>query len=258
MSLPEKKFNKLFLIIPIAIISIIMIMVLVTSINTDIKEHEAFREIEICDRDIFLDGFDTLLDLCLYNPNLEYSVKLDRIEASIFSRNNEIASVDVPKNVEIPSNSQKIITVDLTIKKTGLLTAGFDLVRNNDVNLRAAGTVHYDSIFGTHEIQFNKDVHLRSQNEDKIDRVQYCSNTVHTFIDIVEFAILNNLSERELGEQIKEIEYQLKESFKICEVTNGEGIVNTKYLDHNTKQRVLDFKEYMIDYQEYFRNIFGN
>ena len=51
---PNKKgFNKIFLAIPVIAVALIVLLAL-TSANTDVKEHEIFREVQVLDHDVYV------------------------------------------------------------------------------------------------------------------------------------------------------------------------------------------------------------
>ena len=238
---PNKKgFNRIFVIIPVIVVAFIIIFA-VTSINTDIKEHEAFREIQILNRDLYLDGFDIRADLVLYNPNMQYDAKLDRIDLFVYAGNNNIAEVTVPQYITIPKNTKVSVPVDVTIRKTGLLTTAIDYIRNNDVGKTVQGTVYYDSIFGTHETTFNMDLDTQ-RNTAQSSVSQQCNNAVNNYLAVLEPILESSYSISEFEQAMHrsgyDFDYMVFEIDEICGNYGEDGLINNPNLDTYTKNRL--------------------
>ncbi len=157
----KKGFNKLFLIIPVVVVSMIVLFMAI-SINTDIAEHKAFESVEFDVCDYYSKGFDLRLIVCIYNPN-SINAKLDRIDLYVYAGNNNVAEITLPYNITIPKNSAREIDADITLKTTGTIGTVFDVVLDKDISIKVVGTAYYDSPFGTFKTPFTKDIDLLGQ-----------------------------------------------------------------------------------------------
>ena len=244
MSEPEsnkKGFNKIFLVIPVA--AALIIILVLTSIDTDIKEHETFREIQVLDKDFYLDGFDIRLDLLLYNPNTQYDAKLDRIDVFVYAGNNNIAEVTLPKYITIPKNTEVNVPADITVRKTGVLTSIFDYIRDKDTSITIQGTVYYDSIFGTHKKQFFIEQDTQ-QKTLQISTNQQCNDAINNYLSILESMLVNTYSMRQFEEIAHssgyDLDYMMFEIGEICDTDVDSGLINNPNVNTNTKNRMYD------------------
>ena len=243
----QKKFNKIFLAIPAVAVTFIIIFAL-TSIDTDIKEHEALREIQILDTDFYLDGFDIRVDILVYNPNTQYDIDIDRIDIFVYAGNNNIGEITIPKYITIPKNTQVSIPADITIRKTGILTSVFDYVRDKDTGITIRGTVYYDSIFGTHTETFFKEYNPE-QKTPQISTRDDCNYVINLELDILETALDMSYSVSDFEQIMYEVDPDndpFSASSEICN-DRGEGMVNNPNVNVQTKNRMYDIFSKIAD-----------
>ena len=245
---PAKKgFNKAFLAIP-ALIAVIIVLFVAFSISMDIEEHKAFQtvDVEVCD--VYLDGLDFRLELCMYNPN-SINAELDRIDVLVYAGDNKVAEVDIPQYITIPANDEIIVDADITIRKTGVLGAIVDRILSRDTGITVQGTVYYDSPFGTYETVFSKDWNP-GQNAGRVSIEQQCNDAVNTFMDVWEFALETSSSETELEQTMIRNGYTdstMSEITEMCGVDEEQGLISSPYLDMQTKARMFDVMSEMVE-----------
>ena len=253
MSEPEpnkKEFNKIFLVIPA--IALVIIIFALTTIDTDIKEHEALRDIQILDTDIYLDGFDIRADILVYNPNTKYDIDIDRIHIFVYSGNNNIGEITIPQYITIPKNTQVSIPADITVRKTGVLTSILDYVRDKDTNITIQGTVYYDSIFGTHSEPFVQEYQTQQKTAQTSIR-QQCNDSVNNYLNVMENALEVSYTEDQVEQLIYDsgydIEYMMFEINEICNVDDDRGLYNNPNINTQTKNRMIDVMSKMVEFE---------
>ena len=249
----KKEFNKVFLAIPVAI-AVIIVLLVAFSISTDIEEHKAFQTVDVDMCDVYLDGLDFRLELCMYNLN-SINVELDRIDVLVYAGDNKVAEVCIPQYITIPANDEIVVDADITIRKTGALEVIVDSIRSKNTDITVQGTVYYDSPFGTLETPFIRDwnpgqtTFIRDWNPGQttgsISIEQQCNNTVNAFLDVMEFALETSSSQTEFVQIIFINSYggsAMDELDDICEVDREQGLISSPYLDMRTKDRFFDVR----------------
>ncbi len=240
---PNKKpFNKV-LIIPAAIAAIV-VLVAAFAINADIEERRAFEQVKTDLCDVYLDGFDVKLELCMPNPS-STDAKVDRIDVRVFAGDNNIAGVTIPKHITIPESEVVVVDADITIKKTGLLAAGLDYPFDKDVSLVVEGTVYYDSSFGTYEYHFSEQPNS-SQRPNEASIRQQCSGAINDLLDYWGYALQDSSSKAEFEQMVLgngyDFESRTLKIHEICDVRSWQGLTSASpHLDAQTKQRFVDF-----------------
>lgn len=249
----KNRSQNLKIIVLLLTIFFIAIIFLV-SFSTDKDEHVAFSSVDSVPCDLYLDGFDIRLTLCMYNPN-SINAKLDRVDISVYFGNNNVAEVTIPKHITIPPNSEIEVDVDITIKKTGLLSAGLDYLFDKDNPVTVKGTVYYDSVLGTFEFPFEKSYDLGSSNplpnlntnqdfNSEYTQADFvlCNDATNYMLDVLESILSLNYSKVDLERELEEYDLDvIMDDIEIlCNVDPQLGLVDSPYLNTETKKRLLN------------------
>ena len=136
--------KKILLAIP-SVIATIVLVAFLGQISTDVEQRKAFANVTPCGHDLYLDGFDFRVDICMHNPGNVKAV-LDRADVWVYDGDNEIATVDLPYNIQIPPGETVWVDADLTFSGLRGMLSGI-MIENQVVYWCG----YYDSPIGPFE-----------------------------------------------------------------------------------------------------------